>query len=60
LQQAGASEVQGRVSHPLLHWQMTKERARKLLAKWGKPLLLELLKGIAKGVGLLLLSHFIQ
>ena len=37
-----------------------KRNAKKLLDKWGKPLLLELLKGIAKGIGLLLLSHFIR
>lgn len=37
-----------------------KKNARKLLNEWGKPLLLELLKGIAKGVGLLLLSYFIR
>jgi hypothetical protein len=33
-----------------------KKNARKLFSQWGKPLLLELLKGIAKGVGLLLLT----
>jgi hypothetical protein len=33
-----------------------KRNAKKLLSQWGKPLLLELLKGIAKGVGLLLLT----
>jgi hypothetical protein len=37
-----------------------KKNARKLLNEWGKPVLLELLKEIAKGAGLLLLSHFIS
>jgi hypothetical protein len=37
-----------------------KRNTRKLLSKWGSPLLLELLKGIAKGIGLLLLSHFLH
>jgi hypothetical protein len=35
---------------------MKKNAGRKLLSEWGKPLLLELLKGIAKGAGLLLLT----
>jgi len=39
---------------------MERKNANKLFSEWGKPLLLELLKGIAKGIGLLLLSHFIR
>jgi hypothetical protein len=39
---------------------MQKDSAKRLLKKWVLPLLLELLKGIAKGVGLLLLSHLLK
>jgi hypothetical protein len=39
---------------------MERKNAKKLLGKWVTPLALEFLKGIAKGVGLLLLSHLLR
>jgi hypothetical protein len=39
---------------------MDKERGKKLLQSWCKPLLLEFLKGIAKGLGLLLLAQLLK
>jgi hypothetical protein len=39
---------------------MKQNSVRKLLSEWGKPLLLELLKGIAKGVGQALSSFFLN
>jgi hypothetical protein len=41
---------------PSTQLETMKRNAKKLLSQWGKPLLLELLKGIAKGAGLLLLA----
>ena len=41
---------------PSTQLEIMKRNAKKLLSQWGKPLLLELLKGVAKGVGLLLLT----
>jgi hypothetical protein len=39
---------------------MQKDSAKKLLTKWVVSLVFELLKGIAKGAGLLLLSHWLR
>jgi hypothetical protein len=39
---------------------MERKNAKKLLTKWVAPLVFELLKGVAKGVGLLLLSHLLK
>jgi len=39
---------------------MEWKNAKKLLNKWVAPLVLELLKGVAKGAGLLLLSHWLK
>lgn len=39
---------------------MKKDSAKKLLNKWFVPLAFELLKGVAKGAGLLLLSHWLK
>ena len=39
---------------------MKKVRDKKLLQTWGKPLLLEFLKGVAKGLGLLLLTQLLK
>jgi hypothetical protein len=40
--------------------EMKKDSAKKLVNKWVVPLVFELLKGIVKGVGLLLLSHWLR
>jgi hypothetical protein len=39
---------------------MKKDSAKKLLYKVGSPLLLEFLKGVAKGLGLLLISQVLR
>ena len=39
---------------------MTKVSVKKLLQKWGHPLLLEVLKGLAKGLGLYLIAHLLR
>lgn len=39
---------------------MKKDSAKKLLQVLGKPLLLEFLKGVAKGLGLLLISQLLR
>jgi hypothetical protein len=39
---------------------MKRDNARKLLRRLGKPLLLEFLKGVAKGLGLLLISQVLR
>jgi hypothetical protein len=39
---------------------MKRERAKKLLQVLGNPLLLEFLKGVAKGLGLLLISQLLR
>ncbi|MFD1466955.1 hypothetical protein ACFQ48_01865 [Hymenobacter caeli] len=49
----------GLISNPQLHLEMKKGRAKQLWQEWGKPVLLELLKGAAKAIGLLLLTHLL-
>jgi|GEM_PF-5607591 len=39
---------------------MNKDSAKKLLRKAALPLLLEFLKGVAKGLGLLLISQLLR
>jgi hypothetical protein len=39
---------------------MTRENANKLLRNWGKPVLLEVLKGAAKAIGFYLIAHFLR
>jgi hypothetical protein len=42
------------------HTLMTRDNANKLLQKWGKPVLLEVLKGAAKAIGFYLIAHFLR
>ncbi len=39
---------------------MTRANANKLLRNWGKPILLEILKGAAKAIGFYLIVHFLR
>lgn len=39
---------------------MKKASVKKLLQEWWKPVLLEFLKGAAKAIGLLLLTHLLN
>jgi hypothetical protein len=39
---------------------MKKVSASKLLKVWVKPVFLEVLKGLAKGLGLYLIAHYLR
>jgi len=39
---------------------MDRENANKLLQKWCKPVLLEVVKGAAKAIGFYLIAHFLR
>ena len=39
---------------------MKKDSANKLLKAWIKPVFLEVLKGLAKGLGLYLIAHYLR
>jgi hypothetical protein len=60
LEQPGLREVWGFRVTLSTSEEMKKDSAKKLLTKWVVPLVFELLKGVAKGAGLLLLSHLLR
>ena len=39
---------------------MTRDNANRLLREWGKPLLLEVLKGAVKAIGFYLIAHYLR
>jgi len=39
---------------------MKKDSAKKLLMDWWKPVFLEVVKGLAKGFGLYLITHYLK
>jgi hypothetical protein len=45
---------------PFTSGQMKKDSAKKLLKYWCKPVFLEVLKGLAKGLGLYLIAHYLK
>jgi hypothetical protein len=55
-----ASRSVGVDAKPFTSEEMKKDSAKKLLTKWVVLLVFELLKGVAKGAGLLLLSHLLR
>jgi hypothetical protein len=56
LEQPGLRELWGFRVTLSTSEEMKKDSAKKLLTKWVVPLVFELLKGVAKGAGLLWLS----
>jgi hypothetical protein len=45
---------------PFTSEEMKKDSAKKLLKDWCKPVFLEVLKGLAKGLGLYLIAHYLK